>query len=168
MNSYAKALMEIAEEKNVVEEIAYQFDELNEIIRVNKTWMRMMASPMLSNEQKSKNIDELGLSKYLAYMLKKLAFDNQMMLIDDIYPAWINILREKNNIAHLNVYSANELTDKQIEKLSKKLKPRFKNQTIEIHVKVRKDIIGGLRIVYQGQSLDQSIARELDELFMTV
>jgi len=168
MNSYAKALMEIAEESNVVEEIAYQFDELNEIIRSNKTWMHMMASPMLSNEQKSKNIDELGLSKHLAYMLKKLAFDNRMMLIDDIYPSWINMLREKNNIAHLNVYSANELSQKQIEKLTKKLKPRFKNQTIEIHVKVRKNIIGGLRIVYQGQSLDQSIARELDELFMTV
>lgn len=168
MNNYAKALMDIAEKEGIIDEVSYQFDELNEVIKSNKAWIKMMSSPMLTDDQKTAYIDQLGLSNYLSYMLKTLAHTNQMMQIDDIYPAWVRMMREKNNIAHINVYTVNPLSDKQIDALTKRLKPRFKNQTIEIHVKVRENMIGGLRIVYEGQSLDQSIARELDELFMTI
>jgi len=168
MNSYAKALMEIAEANQSVDEIAYQFDELNDALFGNDTWLKMMDSPMLTKEQKDANIDALELNEHLSTMLKLLANSNHMELYDDIYPEWVRMLRTKNNVAHINVYTAEPLSDGQIKALTKKLQPRFKNQNLEIHVKVRDNLIGGLRIVHQGQSLDNSIARELEELFMTL
>ncbi|MGE4320617.1 MAG: ATP synthase F1 subunit delta [Acholeplasmataceae bacterium] len=168
MNSYAKALMEIAIANNTLEQISYQFDELNEAVFSNRKWLDVMNSPMLDDEQKIKNIDQLDLNQHLATMLKMLATSKQMDLYDHIYPEWVRMIREKNNVAHINVYTVKELTKEQIEALSKKLQPRFKNQTIEIHVKVRDNLIGGIRMVHEGQSLDHSIARELEELFMTL
>jgi F-type H+-transporting ATPase subunit delta len=168
MNSYAKALLDIAEKHHSVDEIAYQFDELNDTIFNNRQWLKMMNSPMVSYEQKYKNIEELSLNEHLATMLKMLAKTNQMGLYDKIYPAWVRMIRSKNNVAHINVYSVKDLTEEQVQKLTKKLKPRFKGMTIEIHVKVREHLIGGLRLIYQGQSLDNSIAHELDELYLTV
>ncbi len=168
MNSYAKALMEIAIANNTLDQISYEFDELNEAVFSNRKWLDVMNSPMLDDEQKIKNIDQLDLNKHLATMLKMLATSKQMDLYDHIYPEWVRMIREKNNVAHINVYTVKELTKEQIEALSKKLQPRFKNQTIEIHVKVRDNLIGGIRMVHEGQSLDHSIARELEELFMTL
>lgn len=168
MNSYAKALMEIAIANNTLDQISYQFDELNEAVFSNRKWLDVMNSPMLDDEQKIKNIDQLNLNQHLATMLKMLATSKQMDLYDHIYPEWVRMIREKNNVAHINVYTVKELTKEQIEALSKKLQPRFKNQTIEIHVKVRDNLIGGIRMVHEGQSLDHSIARELEELFMTL
>lgn len=168
MNSYAKALLDIAEKHDSVDQIAYQFDELNETIFNNRKWLKMMNSPMVSHEEKIKNIDALSLNEHLATMLKMLAKTNQMGLYDTIYPAWVRMIRTKNNVAHINVYSVKALTETQINTLTKKLKPRFKGMTIEIHVKVRENLIGGIKLIYQGQSLDNSIAHELDELYMTV
>ncbi len=168
MNSYAKALLEVAEAHDMVDEIAFEFDQLNEAMFANKQWLKMMDSPMLSAEEKSMKIDALGLNQHLAAMLKILAESNQMELYDDIYPEWVRMMRSKNNVAHINVYTVEPLNDKQLSALTKKLQPRFKNLTIELHVKVREHLIGGLQIVYQGRSLDNSVARELEELFMTL
>jgi len=168
MNSYAKALLDIAEKENIVDQITYQFDEFNESVTSNPKWLKMMDSPMVSNDKKDQMIDQLGLNEHLTKLLKLLARANQMELYDDIYPSWVRMIRSKNNVAHINVYSVSELTDAQLKALTKKLQPRFKNQTLELHIKVRDNLIGGLRIVYQGQSLDNSIARELEELFLTL
>jgi F-type H+-transporting ATPase subunit delta len=168
MNSFAKALLDIAEEHHSVDEISYQFDELNETVFKNRQWLKMMDSPMISDEHKAENIDALSLNQHLSRMLKILAKSKQMALYDTIYPAWVRMIRSKNNIAHINVYSVKALSEKQKEALVIKLQPRFKDMTIEIHVKVNNNLIGGLKFVYQGQSLDNSIAHELDELFMTV
>ena len=168
MNSYARALMEIAVENNTVDEIAYQFDELNDSVFTQKKWLKMMDSPMVSKEDKDKYIETLGLNKHLSHLLKLLAENKLMHLYDEIYPEWVRMIREKNKIAHINVYSVKDLNQKQIDALTKRLQPRFKKQTIEIHVKVRENLIGGLRMVYQGQSLDNSIAHELEELFTTL
>ncbi len=168
MNSYAKALMDIAVENNTVDEIAYQFDELNDSVFTQKKWLKMMDSPMVSKEKKDQYIDALGLNKHLSHLLKMLAENKLMYLYDEIYPEWVRMIREKNKIAHINVYSVKDLNQKQIDALTKRLQPRFKKQTIEIHVKVRENLIGGLRMVYQGQSLDNSIAHELEELFTTL
>ncbi len=168
MNSYAMALLEVAEAHHLVDEIAYQFDQLNESVFGNKKWLKMMDSPMISKKEKAERIDELGLNIHLASMLKLLAQSNRMELYDDIYPEWVRMMRSKNSVAHVNVYTVEPLNEKQTDALTKKLQARFRNLTIELHVKVRDHLIGGLQLVYQGKSLDNSIARELEELFMTL
>ncbi|MFA6800846.1 MAG: ATP synthase F1 subunit delta [Acholeplasmataceae bacterium] len=168
MNSYVKALYDVAVANHSLDEITYQFDQLNEAVMSQKKWLEVMNSPMLSNNDKSKKIDDLNLNKDLANVLKILAHTRQMEVYDEIYPEWVRLMREINHVAHINIYTVKPLSDKQINALTKKLKPRFKKQQIEIHVKVRDNLIGGIRMVYQGQSLDHSIAHELEELFMTL
>jgi F-type H+-transporting ATPase subunit delta len=48
------------------------------------------------------------------------------------------------------------------------LKPRFKNQTISLHKTIDPSLIGGIKITHQGQALDRSVVRELEELFITI
>ena len=60
------------------------------------------------------------------------------------------------------------MNKEQEEKLIKVLGPRFKGLTISLHKTIDKSLIGGMKVVYHGQSLDRSIARELEELFITI
>jgi F-type H+-transporting ATPase subunit delta len=44
----------------------------------------------------------------------------------------------------------------------------FKNLSISFHVTIDPELLGGIKIVHQGQSLDRTVARELEELYTTI
>ena len=48
------------------------------------------------------------------------------------------------------------------------IKPTFPNHSVSLHMHVDKTIIGGIKVVYQGQALDRSVARELEELYQMI
>jgi len=168
MSDYAKALMEVAKERNQVEQITTQFDRLHDLVFAHPTWLKMMDSPMYSMSDKDEKIDELKLCETLSACLKTMVRKNHMSLFFDVYHDWIRLIRKQQKIAHVNVYAAKPLTKEQEDLLIKRLQPRFKQMTIDLHLRVDSSLIGGLKIIYQGVALDRSIARELDELFTTL
>jgi F-type H+-transporting ATPase subunit delta len=168
MRQFAKALHHIALEKNKLDVLSYQFDELRDLIKEHPTWLKMVDSPMLSNKEKEAKIDELGFDPTFLAFIKVLSSKHYMQYIDEIYDEWIHLVRTTQKIAHLHVYLAKPMTKIQEEKLMQALKPRFKNQTISLHKTIDPSLIGGIKITHQGQALDRSVARELEELFTTI
>jgi len=168
MRQYAKALHHIALEQNKLDVLNYHFDELRDLIKAHPTWLKMMDSPMLSKKEKEAKIDELDFDPTFLAFIKVLSSKHYMQYIDEVYDEWIHLVRTTQKIAHLHVYSAKELTKTQEEQLMRTLKPRFKNQTISLHKTIDPSLIGGIKITHQGQALDRSVVRELEELFITI
>ena len=168
MSDYANALMEVAQKRQNVDQITTEFDRLHDIVNDHPKWLELMNSPMISLKEKDKNIDKLALSLTLSACLKTMVRKNHMSLFFDVYHDWIRLIRRQQKIAHINIYSAKTLTEKQRAILLKRLQPRFDGMTIDLHMRVDPELIGGIKIIYQGVSLDRSIARELDELFTTL
>jgi F-type H+-transporting ATPase subunit delta len=168
MRQYAKALHHIALEQNKLDVLNYHFDELRDLIKSHPTWLKMMDSPMLSKKEKEAKIDELDFDPTFLAFIKVLSSKHYMQYIDEVYDEWIHLVRTTQKIAHLHVYLAKELTKAQEEQLMRTLKPRFKNQTISLHKTIDPSLIGGIKITHQGQALDRSVVRELEELFITI
>lgn len=168
MSDYANALMEVAKKNDCVDQVTTEFDNLHDIVFSHPKWLNVMDSPMYQMKDKDDKIDKLNLSPTLSACLKTMIRKNHMSLFFDVYHDWIRLIRAQQKIAHINVYSAKKLTDKQESMLLKRLKPRFEGMTIDLHLRVDPELIGGVKIIYQGVSLDRSIARELDELFTTL
>jgi F-type H+-transporting ATPase subunit delta len=168
MRKYAKALFQLALERDNLDLLNYQFDQLRDMIKKNPKWIELMDSPMLLEKDKESKIDELDFDSIFLSFLKILSKKHVMSYIDEIYEEWINLLRVNQKIAHFHVYLASEMTKEQEEKLIEVLKPRFKNQTISLHKSVDPSLIGGIKVIYHGQSLDRSVARELEELFTMI
>lgn len=168
MSDYANALMAVAQKKKTVDLITNEFDRLHNIIDEHPKWLELMDSPMYDLKDKDAKVDKLNLSPTLSACLKTMVRKNHMSLFFDVYHDWIRLIRRQQQIAHVNVYSAKKLTKEQKDKLLKRLKPRFKDMTIDLHLRVDSELIGGVKIIYQGVALDRSIARELDELFITL
>ena len=168
MSDYAKAIMEVAQKRHHVDQITTEFDRLHDIVFEHPQWLSFMNSPMYNVGLKDEKIDQLELSNTLAACLKTMIRKNHFHLFFDVYHDWIRLIRKKQQIAHVNVYAAKPLSEKQQKLLKERLKPRFEHMTIDLHLRVDPSLIGGLKIIYQGVSLDKSIARELDELFITL
>ena len=168
MSDYANALMQVAQKHGDVEQITTEFDRLHDIVFEHPNWLSFMNSPMYGINVKDEKIDQLGLSNTLSACLKTMIRKNHFNLFFDVYHDWIRLIRKQQQIAHINVYSAKPLNEKQQKLLKERIQPRFEHMTIDLHLRVDPSLIGGLKIIYQGVSLDKSIARELDELFITL
>mgnify|MGYP001026168672 CR=1 FL=1 len=168
MNRYAKALYELAVEQEKLSQLNYHFDELKTMVSKHPKWIEMMDSPMLSLTDKYAKIDMLEFDSLFLSFLKTLAQKHLMQYLDDVHKEWMHLMRASQKIAHLQVYLANPMTNLQEENLLKILKPRFKEQKISLHKTIDSSLIGGIKVIYHGQSLDRSIARELEELFTMI
>lgn len=168
MTSYAKALHQLAVEQDKLDQINYSFEELNRVKNELPKWAEMMDSPMLSADEKNKRIDELDFDVLFLSFLKTLSQKHLMGYLDEIHQEWKYLVRAAQKIAHLHVYLATPLSDMHEQKLIKVLKTRFIGKTISLHKTIDPSLIGGIKITYQGQSLDRSVARELEELFTTI
>ncbi|MFH0767507.1 MAG: ATP synthase F1 subunit delta [Bacillota bacterium] len=168
ISNYAKALYGIAKEQNKIDLITYHFDDFKNTIGENYGWVSMMDSPMITLDEKMKKIDALEYDASFLSFLKMLVQKRNIHLYLEIYEEWIHMSRAYQKIAHIHIYSAKPITGQQEESLKKVIQPRFPNQKLDFHITVDEHLLGGIKIVHQGQSLDRSIARELKELYTTI
>ncbi|MBE0700634.1 MAG: ATP synthase F1 subunit delta [Acholeplasmataceae bacterium] len=161
---YAKALHQIAREKEKLDLLTYQFDQFKDEMERNQTWVKVMDSPMIPFSKKEKLIDELEYEITFLSFLKLIARKHHMHLYLEIYEEWAFLARQYQKIAHIHLYTAKPLTQKQEDALKAVLQPRLPNQTISFHTTIDESLIGGVKVIHNGQSLDRSIARELSEL----
>ena len=165
---YAKALFERAKEQNKTDVITFHFEDFNSVIEKHPDWVKLLDSPMIAFDEKVKMIDMLEYDVSFLAFIKTLAQKHLLYKMHGIYHEWVYLSRIDRKIAHLHIYTARSLSDQMMERLKKTLQPRFPNQTLEFHITIDPELIGGLKIVYQGQSLDRSVARELEELYTTI
>ncbi|MDO9628387.1 MAG: ATP synthase F1 subunit delta [Acholeplasmataceae bacterium] len=168
ISNYAKALFSIAKEEKKIDTLTYHFDDFKDTVEKNPSWVTLMDSPMISFTEKTKMIDALEYDISFLAFLKMLAQKNNIHLYQEIYTEWTLLSRVYQKIAHLHVYSAKPISTEVEARLVKAIQPRFPNQTVSLHITIDPTLLGGLKVVYQGQSLDHSVAREIEELYTTI
>lgn len=168
ISNYSKALFQIAHANDQIDQVALSFNQFMDEIKENGEWMTMIDSPMIPFSEKEKMIDALGLHGSFLSFIKMLVEKNHVHYIYDIYPQWVDLTRAYLKIAHIHLYSAKEVSAETEEKLKKVVQPMFPHHTISFHITIDPKLLGGIKMVHQGQSLDRSVARELEELYTTI
>lgn len=167
-SNHAKALFSLAKEQNKIDLIHYEFESFKDELKQNNTWVVMMDSPMVPFSDKVKKIDALPYDVLFLSFLKTLAEKSQMSALTEIFSQWTKLVRTHLKIAHVNIISATKITKEMEMKILKAIEPTFPNHRVSLHLHVDKNLIGGLKVIYQGQALDRSIARELEELYQMI
>jgi len=165
---YAKALFDIALEKGSVGRVSDDIDHVFHLTAQSPDWMTMMDAPLMTDGQKFRVIDDLGADPSFSALLKTLVRNRNIRLFGEIREAWVDLARAYQKIAHVDLYSATPLSDRQTEAIRNVLAPRFEGLSISVSVTVDPDLIGGLKIIHNGQSIDRTIARELSELELSI
>jgi len=167
-SNVAKALFEIAKEAQKIDILTYHFEDFKDTVEKHPEWLVLMDSPMVDFKEKVKMIDQLEYDPSFLAFLKTLVLKKLIYEYKEIYTEWIHLTRIHHKIAYLHIYSAKPLSNQTLERLNKALQPVFPKHTISFHVTLDPSLIGGIKIVHQGQSLDRSISRELEELYTTI
>lgn len=168
MINYARALHRIAIENDKLDRLTYEFQAFKDELSSYDLWFKMMDSPMISLDEKYAYIDAFAFDASFLAFLKLLARNTDMQLYDEIHEQWLYLARNHQKIAHIHLYSAKPISDDEIKQFEKVLSPRFQGKTISFHVTIDEGLLGGIKTIYHGQSLDRSVAKELEELYTLI
>ena len=85
-------------------------------------------------------------------------------MIKEIHEEFTNLINEKNNMLVVDVISASKLDDNQIKNLEVKLSEYYGGRHISINPLIDEKLIGGIKVIANGKSIDLSLNSKLQAL----
>lgn len=160
---YARALVELCHEKNVVDKTRADLAAFGETVDGNATLQKVFASPAITPDAKKAVIGELaarlGLQQTTTTFLSHLAETGRVRNLRDVRDAFEGLLAERQNRAIAKVTTAAPLAAGEIDEIKKRLEAVTGKQ-VEIDAQVDAAVIGGARaqigsVVYDGTIRNQ-------------
>ena len=165
-NVYGESLYELAKEENLTKLIGEQFAVLQQAFRQEPDFVRLLSSPNLTKTERCQILDDSFRGKvhsYLLNFLKILTEKNYMRYFSDCCDAYTEHYDQDNGILRVEAVSAVELTTGQKDKLTQKLS-RITGKEIALRNRIDPAVLGGIRLDYDGQRLDDTVSHRLDAI----
>jgi ATP synthase F1 delta subunit len=164
--SYVNILFKVAKNQGKIDQIGEQFEILMSIIDDYPEWIKLLDAPVLSFNQKKKKLKELNLfgalfTRFLLVLIRQ----GHVRELPKIYNEWVSRSSLDQKIAFIQLYAAKELTNKQLEIIKEDVKPMFGDLKVEFNIHIEPELISGVRLYYQGESIERSTRKELENLF---
>ena len=169
-NEYAKAIYELAHENNKIKVFSDCFLTVYETAFNNKEFMEIMTSPIINKQEKKDVIKKVynSLDEEFIRFLYVIIDHNRFSLLKEIYDEYEAFVLSDKNIIKAQVFSASELNDKQLSDVIKALEAKYNNKKIEVENIINPELIGGLRILVNNESVDLSLKNSLTKLMESI
>ena len=165
-NIYGEALYTLAQEENISTRILEELSVLNESFRAEPDFIRLMCTPNLSVQERCKILDDSfrgNVHQYVLNFLKILTEKGCMRHFSDCCKAYEESYNRDNGILPVTAITAVSLSAAQAEKLTDKLS-RITGKQVKLCNRVDPEVLGGVRLDYDGKQLDDTVSHRLDAI----
>ena len=163
---YAKSLLDLSIEKDVVDEVQKDMQTFDNICRHNRDFYLMLKNPIINHHKKLKILDEIFSQKFhkVSFSIFKLITEKQresyLPAISSQFLFQYNVYK---GIETAQVTTTFPLTDD----LRDEFVAAVKNMTgkkVKLEEKVDKEILGGFILKLNDRQVDDSLSGKLKEL----
>lgn len=158
---YALALFSLAIEKKQADEIYQEFHRFS--CALDDSAWKFFLNPRIEDIDKKNVIDKVCKNRLLIDYLKTVIDNKRFDFVNEMLVVYKDLLNEHQSIAEITVYTKQYLSTENKDKLVKKFTEKL-NKKIIINEIINPQIVGGVRIEYQGRVIDQTINASLDKL----
>ena len=163
---YGEALYQLAKEENLTPVILSELRTLDTSFRREPDFIRLLCSANLSKEERCGILDSSFRGKiqpYLLNFLKILTEKGYVRHFSDCCKSYTQQYNQDNGILPVTAVTAVALSEAQADKLTGKL-AQITGKTIELHNQVNPAVLGGVRLDYDGQRLDDTVSYRMDAI----
>jgi len=164
---YASALVEEAQDADVVATIDDDVDLLRTTLAENDELARVFTSPVLSAEQKERVVSALLpdhvsdlMMRFVLLLIKK----KRAALITNVLTAYRNLRDEQEGIVEVDVRTSHELDDTEHNVLIDALESLTGASSIRLNTTLDTSLLGGLVIQVGDRVYDGSVHHKLEAL----
>ena len=154
----------LAPEENLSAQIGGELSARGDGWRPAPEFIRLLSSPSLTKAERCQILDDSFRGKvhpYVLNFLKILTEKGYMRHFGDCCKAYTAHFDQDNGIVRVTAVTAVALTDSQSARLTEKLSRSTGKQVI-LHNRVEPGVLGGVRLDYDGQRLDDTVSHHLD------
>ena len=163
-NVYGESLYELAKEESLAAQIGEQLAALRAGFRQEPDFIRLLSTPSLTKAERCQVLDDSFRGKvhpYVLNFLKILTEKGYMRHFGDCCDAFTGHFDQDNGIMRVTAVTAVALSETQSAKITEKLN-RITGKHIILHNRVDPSVLGGVRLDYDGQRLDDTVSHHMD------
>lgn len=161
---YGEALYTLAREEGLSQTILQQLKVLDSCFAAEPDFIRLLGAPNLPKAERCQILDQSFRGKiepYLLNFLKILTEKGYMRHFSDCVGAYRELYNRDNGILPVTAVTAVPMTDKQVAALTMKLQ-QITGKRIELVSKLDPNVLGGMRLDYDGKRVDDTVAHRMD------
>ena len=163
-NTYAQALYDLAKDEGLGKTVLAELSVLKDVFADTPQYSKLLSTPDIPKQERCGILDDAFRGKvhpYVLNFLKILTEKGYMRHFFDCCKAYEEIYNRDNGILPVTAITAVSLTPAQVEKLTAKL-CQLCGKQVKLLSKVDPDVLGGVRLVYDGKQLDDTVSHRLD------
>ncbi len=163
---YAKALLELSQERNLLDAISIDIKLLYQSMFEYPGFLEFIVNPGTSSKNKFEKIKDIYAKDFQSLTIDflKLIFDkNREEYLNDICRNFIDMSRKVNGEIVAELVTAQKLNENLTTNIAKAFEQKL-NATIELSSSEKPEIIGGFIFTIDGLQYDASIATKLQKL----
>lgn len=160
---YGQALYTLAKEENLTGQILEELKALDTAFGETPEFLKLLSAPNLSKEERCAILDSSFRGKVHPYVLNFLKILTEKGYARHFSPcaaAYRDAYQQDNGILPVSAVTAVALTEDQAQRLSRKLEA-LTGKTIELQNRIDPDVLGGVRLDYDGKRVDDTVANRL-------
>ena len=161
---YGEALYSLAVEENLSCQILEELSVLEQSFRAEPDFIRLLCTPNLSVQERCNILDDSfrnNVHPYVLNFLKILTEKGYIRHFFDCCKAFEESYNRDNGILPVTAITAVSLNPAQAEKLTEKL-CQITGKQVKLHNRVDPNVLGGVRLDYDGKRLDDTVSHRLD------
>lgn len=163
---YGESLYSLAQEEGLTEDILNQLSVLEQCFQTEPGYLKLLSAASLSKQERAQILDEAFSPKvqpYLLNFLKILAEKGYIRHFSHCCTAYRRCYYRDNGILPVTAVSAVSLKPEQAKRLTEKL-AAITGKTILLHNQVEPELLGGVRLDFDGKQLDDTIQHRLESI----
>lgn len=168
---YARALVQIGVERQLLDRFRKELGRLVQVFNVEKRLILFIQSPSLDERKKDALLGDLvqllQLSTEMSNFLGLLRSKGRIRYLPQIERAFEILADAASGIQRVSVTTATVLQEDQRKALTKILETR-QGLTVVLKEYTDPSLIGGLRVVINGQVLDGTVRKQLERMAETI
>lgn len=164
---YARALLEIAEERRALDAVASDLRQLRAMLMASRELTRLIRSPVLSRQEQARAIAALArdaeLSPLVRDFLAVVANNRRLFAVPAMIEAYLAELARRRGEVTAAVTTAQPLSSAQLEALREQLRHSVGRRVV-VDARVDPRVVGGMILQVGSRMVDASVESKLRRL----
>jgi len=163
---YARALFQAALKEGMVVNVSGDLETISHIIRNDERFQQFLGHPDSTRSVKLALFESVFGDRVTALtmsMLRLLVEKQRELELPYIFEQFAELRREAEKVLAIKVTSARELTQEQKDAIVAKFQ-KAKGKTIESTFSVDESVMGGVKVEFEGNVVDGTVAGNLEKL----
>jgi len=164
---YAKSLIDLAVEKNSLEDTLADIKYLDSICRNSGEFTNMLRSPIIKADKKLEIITAVvgdSLKPLAHAFIKLLVNKGREENLPEIAHEFVQQYKQMKNIRSVKLTTAGPVSDELKKAIREKIDASLPGATIELTEEINPELIGGFVLLMDDKLFDASIRRDLNDV----